>query len=158
MCRLNRLLAGKGVRVIPLQYRNGRMGGFAGYISGVCLIMGVLVMYLLTKIIIDKNASSISMVKVLGYKNSEINALYVRLTTAVTVVLTVTAALASLYILKVFFRFIMYNMEGWMDLSISPAGVGKMILIVLASYTVVSFLDMRQIKRIPLTDALKNAE
>ena len=120
--------------------------------------MGVLVMYLLTKIIIDKNASSISMVKVLGYKNSEINALYVRLTTAVTVVLTVTAALAGLYILKIFFRFIMYNMEGWMDLFISPAGVGKMILIVLVSYVVVSFLDMRQIKRIPLTDALKNAE
>ena len=25
VCRLNQLLAGKGVRVIPLQYRNGRM-------------------------------------------------------------------------------------------------------------------------------------
>lgn len=134
------------------------MGGFADYISWACLIMGVLIMYLLTKIIIEKNAISISMVKVLGYTNSEINSLYVRLTTVVTIVLTVAAAFLGLLIIRYAFRFVMYGMEGWLDLFISPMGVVKMILIVLAAYIVVSYLDMRHIKKIPLTEALKNVE
>ena len=134
------------------------MGGFADYISWACLIMGILVMYLLTKLIIEKNAVSISMVKVLGYTNSEINSLYVRLTTVVTVLLTIVGALLSIVLLGYLFRLVMYNMEGWFDLFISPMGVVKMILIVLASYIVVSYLDMRHIKKIPLTEALKNVE
>ena len=134
------------------------MGGFADYISWACLIMGVLIMYLLTKIIIEKNAISISMVKVLGYTNAEISSLYVRLTTVVTVILTVAAAVLGLLIIRYAFRFVMYGMEGWLDLFISPMGVVKMILIVLAAYIVVSYLDMRHIKKIPLTEALKNVE
>lgn len=134
------------------------MGGFAGYISGFCLIMGVLVMYLLTKLIIEKNATSISMVKVLGYENSEINSLYIRLTTLVTVVLTLVAAAAGLALLGFFFRLVMNGMEGWLDLYISPMGVVKMIAIVLAAYIIVAYLDMRHIKKIPLTEALKNVE
>lgn len=134
------------------------MGGFADYISWACLIMGILVMYLLTKLIIEKNAVSISMVKVLGYTNGEINSLYVRLTTAVTIVLTVVGALLSIVLLGYLFKLVMYGMEGWFDLYISPMGVVKMILIVLAAYVVVSYLDMRHIKKIPLTEALKNVE
>ena len=134
------------------------MGGFADYISWVCLIMGILVMSLLTKIIIEKNAVSISMVKVLGYTNGEINSLYVRLTTVVTVILTIVGALLSIVLLGYLFKLVMHGMEGWLDLYISPMGVVKMILIVLAAYIVVSYLDMRHIKKIPLTEALKNVE
>ena len=134
------------------------MGGFADYISWACLIMGILVMYLLTKLIIEKNAVSISMVKVLGYTNREINSLYVRLTTVVTVILTVVGALLSIVLLSYLFKLVMYGMEGWFNLYISPTGVLKMILIVLAAYVVVSYLDMRHIKKIPLTEALKNVE
>ena len=36
------------------------------------VILFALLIYLLTKLIIEKNASSISMVKILGYKNREI--------------------------------------------------------------------------------------
>ena len=134
------------------------MGGFADYISWVCLIMGILIMYLLTKLIIEKNAVSISMVKVLGYTSREINSLYVRLTTAVTVVLTIMGALLAVFLLGYLFRLVMYNMEGWFDLYISPMGVVKMMLIVLVAYIVVSYLDMRHIKKIPMTEALKNVE
>ncbi len=134
------------------------MGGFADYISWACLIMGILVMYLLTKLIIEKNAVSISMVKVLGYTNGEINSLYIRLTTVVTIILTIVGALASIVLLGYLFKLVMYGMEGWFDLFISPQGVVKMILIVLAAYIVVSYLDMRHIKKIPLTEALKNVE
>ncbi len=134
------------------------MGFFADYISIACLIMGILVIYLLTKIIIEKNAVSISMVKVLGYTGREIRSLYIRITSIVTVILTVISAFLAIGILAFLFRQILYSMTGWFDLYISPFGIIKMILILLVSYFIVSFIAMRQIKKIPLTEALKNVE
>ena len=134
------------------------MGSFADYIAGMCLLMGVLVMYLLTKTIIEKNATSISMVKVLGYQNKEINRLYIRLTTLVTIVLAVVSALLEVALLGYLFRLVMYGMEGWFTLYISGTGILKMIGIVLVAYGIVAYLDMRHIKKISLSEALKNVE
>ena len=44
------------------------------YVFGI--IMFMLIVYLLSKIIIEKNAQSISMTKILGYRNSEINKIF----------------------------------------------------------------------------------
>ena len=134
------------------------MGGMMDMVSSVCLVMAVLMMYLLTKIIIEKNATSISMVKVLGYENKEINSLYILLTSLVVLFSAVaTAALAILGLAGVF-RLYMNSLNGWFDIYISPMGIAKMILILVVSYAVVAIFDMIRIKKIPLADALKNVE
>ena len=45
------------------------------------VIMFMLIVYLLSKVIIEKNSQSISMTKILGYNNREINSLYITTTT-----------------------------------------------------------------------------
>ena len=120
--------------------------------------MGVLVIYLLTKIIIEKNAGSISMVKVLGYENREINSLYVNLTTVMVIIFALISALLSVFGLSAIFRLIMSSMSGWLDIYVSPLGILKMTAILFISYLIVSFFDIQRIKKIPLTDALKNVE
>ena len=134
------------------------MGDMMDMVSYVCLIMAVLMMYLLTKIIIEKNATSISMVKVLGYENKEINSLYILLTSLVVVFSAIaTAALAILGLAGVF-RLYMNSLNGWFDIYISPLGIAKMILILVVSYAIVAIFDMIRIKKIPLSEALKNVE
>ena len=49
-------------------------------------LMFILILYLLSKIIIEKNAQSISMVKILGYSNREINRIYLHSTTIVVLI------------------------------------------------------------------------
>ena len=51
------------------------------------IIMFMMIVYLLSKIIIEKNAQSISMAKILGYRNREINQLYI-VPTAIVVILS----------------------------------------------------------------------
>jgi len=134
------------------------MGGMMDMVAWVCLVMAILMMYLLTKIIIEKNSTSISMVKVLGYENKEINSLYILLTSLVVIVSAIaTAALAILGLVGVF-RLYMNSMNGWFDVYISPMGIAKMILILVVSYAIVAIFDMMRIKKIPLSEALKNVE
>ena len=134
------------------------MGGTMDMVSWVCLIMAVLMMYLLTKIIIEKNATSISMVKVLGYENREINGLYILLTSLVVVVSSILTAALAIGGLSVIFRIYMRSLNGWFDVYLSPMGICKMILILVVSYAIVAIFDMQRIKKIPLADALKNVE
>ena len=134
------------------------MGGMMDMVSWVCLIMAVLMMYLLTKIIIEKNATSISMVKVLGYENREINSLYILLTSIVVVVSAILTCALAILGLSGIFRLYMRSLNGWFDVYISPAGIAKMILILVVSYAIVAIFDTIRIKKIPLADALKNVE
>ena len=134
------------------------IGGYMNYFSWVCMLKAMLLTYLLTKLIIEKNAVSISMVKVLGYTNKEINGLYVYLTSAVVIVSSVITSIISIYIVRIVWAGIMNKMNGWFIFHIGPADILRVIVMVIAAYFIVSLIDMRRIRRIPLTEALKNVE
>ena len=51
------------------------IGGYMVYFQYACIILSAILIYLLTKIIIEKNENAISMVKILGYENKEISSL-----------------------------------------------------------------------------------
>ena len=74
------------------------------------------------------------------------------------VIFAIITSLLAIYVLNYLFRIIMYSMSGWFSLFITPLGVLKMIIIILVAYIVVAYLDMRQIKKVPLNEALKNVE
>ena len=54
---------------------NVSMGSMMGLVNGFAIAIYMILIYLLSKIIIEKNAQSISMTKILGYTNGEISRL-----------------------------------------------------------------------------------
>ncbi|MCR5054643.1 MAG: FtsX-like permease family protein [Lachnospiraceae bacterium] len=134
------------------------MGGMMNIFSYACGAMAILVIYLITKIIIENNATSISMVKVLGYTDREISSLYVHITTLVTIFSAIATAWISYIFVAWLWRAIMNGMAGWFAFDMDFLHVLKCVVIILAAYAVVAFLDLRRIRRVPLTEALKNAE
>ncbi len=48
------------------------MGAYMQYFQILCTLLSAVLIYLLTKIIIEKNENAISMTKILGYTNKEI--------------------------------------------------------------------------------------
>ncbi|MCR5830125.1 MAG: ABC transporter permease [Lachnospiraceae bacterium] len=134
------------------------IGSYMTYFQFICVIIAIVIIYLLTKIIVEKNSISISMVKVLGYTASEIKRLYIRITTIVVVI----AAGAGIFIGKVFLTYVwqvfMYGMSGWFEFVLTPLDMVKMFIATIIAYGVVVLLDIRRIHRIPMTDALKNVE
>ena len=87
------------------------MGGIMDIFSYFCAAMAILIIYLLTKIIIENNAGSISMVKVLGYRPGEIGSLFVLLTSIVVVISSAATAALSYYFVAWIWRYVMYGMS-----------------------------------------------
>lgn len=135
------------------------MGDMMDMIKIFAVLMFVLLIYLLSKIVIEKNASNISMVKILGFYEGEISRLYI-LSTAVVVVGSILISLpAEYYILyRIFYGMIMPALSGWFSYYVAPEIYVKMIVVGLISYGVVALAQYRNIKKVPMEEALKNAE
>ena len=135
------------------------MGGMMSLINGFAIGIFIVLIYLLSKIIIEKNAQSISMAKILGYTNGEIGKLYIWSTTIVVVICLLLSLPIEKAIMGVVFREMMLSsVSGWIALWIDPKIYLKMFLIGISTYAVVSLLEYRRIRRIPMDEALKNAE
>ena len=134
------------------------MGGYMNYFKVICIILGVVIIYLLTKILIERNVVSISMVKVLGYTNKEINSLYIRMTSLVVIVSAFIGSYLCKFALSLMWRAVLNKLNGWFIFYMSPKEILQMVAMVLISYIVVVFFDMRRIRHIPMTEALKNVE
>ena len=122
------------------------------------LILFALLIYLLTKLIIEKNASSISMVKILGYKNREIVSLYLVSTTWVVIFSVLASFFFATELIKEIYIFMMSEYSGWLTLYIEPSIYGKMFALGMLVYAFVAVLQFRIIKQIPMDEALKNVE
>ena len=122
------------------------------------LILFALLIYLLTKLIIEKNASSISMVKILGYKNREIVSLYLVSTTWVVIFSVLASFFFATELIKDIYIFMMSEYSGWLTLYIEPSIYGKMFALGMLVYALVAVLQFRSIKKIPMDEALKNVE
>jgi len=134
------------------------MGSYMLYFQYVCVIVAAIILYLLTKIIIEKNERSISMAKILGYDNKEIASLYM-VTTAFVVLISEAAAVYLGYMLmSVFWKAMMMTLGGWFAFVMTPEGFVKEFLLVFAAYLIITVCDFIRIRRIPKVLALKNVE
>ena len=135
------------------------MGSMMLLVDGFAIIIFMVLIYLLSKIIIEKNAQSISMVKILGYSDGEISRLYI-VSTTIVVILFLLISLPIEYQIMVFlFRVIMMSsISGWIPFYVDPILYVKMFVIGLATYSVVAALEYRKIRKVPMDEALKNVE
>lgn len=122
------------------------------------VILYLLLMYLLSKLIIEKNSSSISMVKILGYNNYEIGRLYIIATSIVVVISVALSIPISVLVMKGLFRVMMSEYTGWFSFYINPKVYLEIFLSGVLSYAVIAALQLFKIKKIPLDEALKNME
>lgn len=122
------------------------------------VIMFIILVYLLTKIIIEKNSLSISMVKILGYTDREIGKLYIMATTIVVILWIIVSIPITTWIIKGIYRYMMADLGGWIIISIRPELYIVMLIMGIAAYAIIAALQMRKIRKIPLDEALKNVE
>lgn len=135
------------------------MGSMMNLVKGFAIGIFIVLIYLLSKIIIEKNTQSISMAKILGYTNGEIGKLYIWSTTIVVVICLLLSLPIEKAIMGVVFREMMLSsVSGWIALWIDTKIYLEMFLIGIGTYAVVSLLEYRRIRRIPMDEALKNAE
>ena len=128
------------------------------YFQILCILLAAVMIYLLTKLIIEKNENAISMTKILGYENKEIASLYLLSTSIVVVIADLISVILGTLVMTAAWRMMLFSYSGWFAFRVTPIGYAKMFGFVLIGYLIVMVFDFQRIKKIPMDQALKNVE
>ena len=135
------------------------MGSMMYLVDGFAVIIFMILIYLLSKIIIEKNAQAISMTKILGYSGREISHLYIMPTTlAVIFFLIITMPTVERGMRWIFRYYMVSSISGWIPYYLDPAIFGEMFMLGLGTYAIVAILENRRLQKVPMDLALKNVE
>ncbi|MBE6050203.1 MAG: ABC transporter permease [Clostridium sp.] len=133
-----------------------------GEINIVCIIVAVLVyislMYIMIKIVMDKNALYMSYMKVFGYDDEEIRKLYLNSTTIVVILSLIIGLPLEEYSAKACMDIAFVKTSGYLEIVI-PSYVYILIIIIgVFSYALINYMNVKRIKKISMTEALKSRE
>ncbi len=134
------------------------MGAYMTYFQYLCILLSAVLIYLLTKIIIEKNETAISMIKILGFEDREIFRLYLLSTTIVVILADLVSTVLGVIAMRVVWRQMLARMSGYFIFVMTPADYVKMFLFVFLGYLIVLVFDFKRIRKISLSEALKNME
>lgn len=135
------------------------MGGMMRMVTLFAVTIFMILIYLLSKVIIEKNAQSISLVKILGYTNAEISRLYIAATSIVVIMLLLLSLPVTREIMEYLFReVILSKMSGWITFYVDPVIYWQMLFMGAGTYGEVIVLEYRRVRRIKMDTVLKNME
>ncbi len=134
------------------------MSGLVGMMVGMAVFIYLIFMYLLTKAILDRSARSISYMKVFGYRDAEISALYIRSMTICVAVSLVACLPLIIGCLGAIFKAMLTSYSGNITIYVPNECLVEALACGFVTYAVVALVHMRAIKRVPLAEALKVQE
>ena len=133
-------------------------GDMIGFVVGLAVAIYIILMYLLTKTVIDRSARSISYMKVFGYHNREVNSLYLHPISASVLVSLVASLPMVIGLIIVFMKAAFMRFTGNIEAYTAPEQLAYVLLAGVVSYALIAVLHVWRIRKVPLSLALKDNE
>ena len=134
------------------------MWGMILLMIGVSMFIFIAVMYLLMKLEIDRSSFSVSLLKALGYREETVDAFYLDGSFYITLASIVFGIPICKLVINKAYPFCVSNVNAGFEAAISPFQYGIIIAIILITYFAARLLLERYLRKIKLTEILKNRE
>ena len=129
-----------------------------GMIVGLSVIIFAIVMYLMIKVMIDRSAQNIALMKVFGYRKKEIKKLYLDGNFYMIAVGALISVPLSKKLMDAMYPVMVSNIACGMNLSFTWQMYALIYAGIIITYLVINKLLVRKIYKVGLSDALKNRE
>jgi len=126
--------------------------------SVVCVLIFVTVMYLMMKIMIDRSAQSIALMKVFGYTRGEIRTLFLDGNFLIVAVGAAVIIPLSKVLMDALYPLLVSNVPSGMDLAFDWWMYAALYAVIIVFYLLVSRVLVRRIDKIVPAEVLKNRE
>lgn len=133
-------------------------GAILPMFRGFAVIIYVLLLYLLAKMVVDKNQQSISMLKILGYPSRQAGKIYNNATAIVVVISLIGTLPIAMQLMKVLYYIFMKDINGWLSFFIPGWMYIAIPAVGMACYLVIHLLLSRKVSKVGLAQALKSME
>ena len=118
----------------------------------------VIVMFMLTKMVIEKNALNISLLKVFGYRNKEVNKLYLSQTQWIIILSVIVFLPLQYFLIGKIWPGMLNSMSGYFYFHVTPLVMAIIVVFGTATCQITNALHVKHVRKIDMTEALKNRE
>ncbi|MBW7883926.1 MAG: ABC transporter permease [Caldilineaceae bacterium] len=127
-----------------------------GFLATVAFIIGVIVIYVVTSLIVEENRNVISLMKIFGYRKREINSLILNSSTIVVVI----GYLAGIPLILAALGVLVQALDERVGLALPPLTISPLYLligfvVVLLAYELSKLLCRKKVNAISMSEALK---
>ena len=134
------------------------MGPMVSMLAAISALIFMIVMYLMMKVMIDRSAFSISLMKVLGYRKGEIRRLYLDGNLYIIMLGAFLGVPLAKWSMDLIFPYFISNVAIGMDLQFPPQLYGMIYGGILICYLVINFLLVGRLNKLVPAEVLKNRE
>ena len=127
-------------------------------LTAVGIICYVIVMFMLTKMVIDKNALNISLLKVFGYRNKEVNKLYLSQTQWIIILSVIVFLPLQYFLIGKIWPGMLNSMSGFFYFRVTPLVMAIIVVLGTATCLITNMIHVKHVRKIDMTEALKNRE
>ncbi|MDD6038863.1 MAG: FtsX-like permease family protein [bacterium] len=128
------------------------------FINIFSVVVYLVIIYIMTKVVIEKNTIPISYMKVFGYQAKEIRKLYLTATTLVVFTSLIVCIPLEVWLFKKVLIFLSSLIDGYIAFYLPTRVYLEIVIIGVAAYLFINALHVSSVKKIPMTEALKNRE
>ena len=122
------------------------------------VILFFVLIYVLSKQVVERNQQSIALLKILGYENREINNLY-HMTTGLVVTFSFLLSVPGCqFLMKAILKQIMTKYIGWFNFYVAPWVFPVVIISGLLSYLIIYIMQSRKTKGLSTAEFFKEME
>lgn len=125
-------------------------------IMSVALVIYLVVMYVLTKTIVDKYKESISYLRIFGYYDKEIEKIFIRVSTIAVAVFLVILIPLEKYLVRSLVILAFYKFDGYVDPHIPAYVYLSTVICGMMVYLINRWILVRRIKKINMSEVLKD--
>lgn len=127
-------------------------------LTTVSALIFVIVMYLMMKVMIDRSAMSISLMKVFGYRKGEVRKLYLNGNLLIVIVSALLGIPLSKIIMDSMYPYLVSNLASGINLVFSLQIYAGLFGSILILYFIINRILMRRVNKILPAEVLKNRE
>ena len=132
------------------------MENVTGAIDVFAIIICVAVVYMMVNVLITESTPSVSMLKVLGYRNKEINSMVLNVYHLLVPIALVLSLLLGFFSVKAVFAINVSEYKTYLETLIYPLSILKMSALIIASYVLSLFLLRGKAGKVDLVESLKD--
>ena len=132
-----------------------RFNGSVYIIIAFASIMVLVIISVIANIVVEENKKTISLLKVMGYKNRKISSMVLNIYTPFIMIAYLLSIPAMIQILKSIVKAIVGDIEITIPISISPSMAALGLIGLLVAYYIAIGLSKRVLNKVPLAVALK---
>lgn len=127
-----------------------------GIVSLMSFIIGLIVIYVVTSLIIEENKENISLLKVLGYQKKEVYSLILNSSTLIVVLGYILGVPLLLVFMKALYRSIAESSSFILPVTMNYAYLAAGFIVIYLIFELTKALSKKKINRISMTEALKS--